>query len=287
MQVYLNGAWTDEHQARISPFDRGFLFGDGVYEVLPVYRGQVFRLDAHLARLRASLQAIALPAQACDWAALCQELVARNAIGDGAIYLQVTRPGEAGKREHGLPPSATASVFAFAYAYRAEPDPESGISAVCVPDIRWARNAIKATSLLANSMTRQQAADAGAQEALLIRDGKLLEGSSSNVWLVRDGRVATPPEQGCMLTGITRLAVIDACREAGVDVVERDIRVAELADADELWISSSLRELRAVTVVDGRVVGDGSGLAEARTGPIYRRVLAALQAIKTRECPPR
>ena len=118
-------------------------------------------------------------------------------------------------------------------------------------------------------------------EALLIRDGKLLEGSSSNVWLVRDGLVATPPEQGCMLTGITRFAVIDACREAGVPVVERDISADELARADELWISSSLRELRAVTCVDGRTLGDGG------TGPIYRRVLAALQTIKARECPPR
>lgn len=266
---YLNGDYLPLEGARVSVLDRGFLFGDGVYEVVPAYHGRIFRLDEHLDRLHASLAAIRLdsPLTRPGWRGVLEALIRRNGGGDLSLYLQVTR-GPGPGRDHAFPPAPLPTVFAMA-SRQSPPDPEwlrAGIAAVTVPDIRWQRCDIKAVTLLANVLLRQQALDAGAQEALLIRDGELTEGSASNVFIVRDGRLATPPKGPLLLPGITRDLVVELALRDGMACEERPVRADELFTADEVWTTSSTREVMAVTRIDGRIVGDG------RPGAMWRRM---------------
>ncbi len=266
--VYLNGELLPVTEAKISVLDRGFLFGDGVYEVIPVYGGRPFRLEHHLARLDQSLEGIrsANPMDHGQWRGILLDLIARNGDGDQSLYLQVTR-GVAPKRDHAFPAEPRPTVFAMSSPL-SEPDAAArdGISAVTVDDIRWKHCNIKAITLLPNVLMRQHAIDAGAAEAILLRDGNATEGAASNLFIVRHGEVRTPPKSNLLLPGITRDLVVELCHANGIPCHEVDVTAAELRAADELWISSSTKEVAAVTRLDGALIGDG------RPGPVWQRI---------------
>lgn len=270
--VFLNGEFLDADAARISPMDRGFLFADGVYEVIPCYAGKPFRLDEHLRRLEYSLAAIrlAVPQSRDDWRALITQLVARNGGGSVSVYLQVTR-GVAAVRDHAFPAEPVApTVFAFTSPLKKPPvdylDEAGGSRAITLDDTRWARCDIKSVSLLANVLLRQAAIDAGASECLMLRDGFLTEGAASNAFIVKDGVLATPPHSHCILGGITRDLIIELARRHGIPVEEREISEQELHAADEVWVTSSIREIVPVTRLNDHAVGDG------RVGPMWKRL---------------
>ena len=253
--VYLNGRYLPAAEATVSAFDRGFLFGDGIYEVVPIYAGRLHRWSQHLARLRRSLAAIALPCALTDaeLEQIAQQLLARNQLENASLYLQITRGGIAGQRDHFFTDGCTASVFAYVNSWpQALDGPERApLTAITVPDLRWQRCDIKSVNLLPNVLARQQARDAGADEAILIRDGEALEGSSSNLFIVRNGVLVTPPEQPRMLSGITRAVLLELAGRHGVPVELRAIAESELVQADEIWVSSSLRELRRINRLNG------------------------------------
>ena len=267
---YLNGQFLPLEQASVSVMDRGFLFGDGVYEVVPVFAGRPFRLTEHLQRLHYSLAQIELPSPYSDeqWASLFDELIERNGGGDQALYLQLTR-GVAPVRAHRFPDEVTPTVFAMtrAIAPAAQQIP-APITAVTAEDIRWARCDIKSTSLLGNVLLTQQAIDADAQEVLLEREGLVWEGGSSNLFAVLDGKLFTPPKCHEILGGITRDLLVELAVAHHLKVVEAPIPTARLADAEELWITSSTREMVAVTELNGRAVANGE------IGPIYKQLWA-------------
>ena len=275
MTVYLNGEFLPAAEARISVFDRGFIFGDGIYEVIPVYGGRLFRLPHHLDRLDHSLNGIRLanPMSHQRWQAVLEELVQRNGRGDQSLYLQITR-GVA-ERDHGFPPATEPTVFAMSKGLEAvSPELHAGVSALTIEDIRWKWCHIKAIALLPNILMRQQAIEQGAAEAIMLREGFVTEGTASNIFIVRDGRVQTPPKSNLLLPGITRDLVVELCRQNGVPCEEAAISEQQLRDADELWITSSTREILPVTHLDGGVVGD------ARPGPLWRKLIGLYQAYK-------
>jgi len=262
-QVYLNGAFMAPDEARISPLDRGFLFADGIYEVIPAYNSVLFRFDEHLQRLERSLREVDIgnPHDRPQWQALCEELVARNGGGNLSVYLQITR-GAATKRDHAFPdPPVAPTVFMMtspiAVPAADSPDTASGGKAITRDDTRWARCDIKSISLLPNSLLRQQAVVAGAMETILLRDGFVTEGSASNVFIVRDGVVVTPPKNHAILGGITRDLVVELCGQHGLPFAEREITEAELRQAEEIWISSSTKEVVPITQLNDAIVGDG------------------------------
>ncbi len=262
-KVYLNGEFMAPDQARISPMDRGFLFADGVYEVIPAFNGVLFRLDAHLQRLERSLGEVAInnPHGRDGWRRLCEEMVAANGGGNISVYLQITR-GVAAKRDHAFPhPPVSPTVF-LSCAPITVPDADSprrtrGAAAITLADTRWARCDIKSISLLPNILLRQQAVASGAVEAILVRDGLVTEGAASNVFVVHNGEVTTPPHSPRILGGITRDLVVELCREHGVPVLEREIPEQQLYDADEIWMSSSTKDVVPITRLNDRAVGDG------------------------------
>jgi D-alanine transaminase len=270
---YLNGELLPLADARISPLDRGFLFADGVYEVIPVHRGRAFRLREHLQRLHDSLAAIRLPDphDLAGWAAIVGQVATAAGDREMLVYLQVTRGAESG-RNHLFPKSATPTVFAFASGYPA-PAPatlEGGLRAVTLEDIRWARCDIKSIALLGNVLLRQEAADRGADEALLVRDGLLTEGSSSTVFLCVGGALVTPPNDHRILPGTSRDAVLELARGwLPSEICEIEARV--LKNADEVWIASAGRGVLPVTAVDGKPVGTG------RPGPLWSEMYHRLQ----------
>jgi D-alanine transaminase len=274
--VYLNGSFLPVHEAHVSVMDRGFLFGDGVYEVIPVYGGRAFRLEHHLQRLDLSLQGIRIgnPLDHTQWTDILTALIRHNGGGDQSLYLQVTR-GVAPRRDHAFPPGVQPTVFAMSTPL-SQPDPavQNGISAVTVTDIRWQLCNIKAITLLPNVLMRQQAIDAGAAEAILVRDGNATEGSASNVFIVRDGAVLTPPKSNLLLPGITRDLTVELCHANHIPCREADISATALRSADEVWVTSSTREVVAVTLLDGQPVGDG------RPGPLWQRISALYSAYK-------
>lgn len=266
---YLNGRFQPLAEARISVMDRGFLFGDGVYEVIPVYGGRLFRLHEHLDRLANSLALIRLPdpLTRAAWVNMLDELVERNGGGQLSLYLQVTR-GEAPIRDHAFPDPVHPTVFAMVTPL-ADPDPaaqERGIRAATVPDMRWDYCHIKAITLLPNVLLKQQARDGGADEAILIRDGYATEGSASNLFVVSDGTLTTPPKSNLLLPGITRDLVVELAHANAVPLEEREIPEPLLRAASEVWVTSSVRELMPVVELDGEPVGDG------KAGPVWRRV---------------
>jgi len=278
-EVYLNGAYLPLSEARVSVLDRGFLFGDGVYEVIPAYGARPLRLAQHLDRLDNSLRGIRMdnPLGRGQWGAVIERLLAAAPGTDQAVYLQVTR-GAPPERDHLFPAGVAPTVLVMVKPLkpRAPEIAERGISAVTLQDLRWMRCDIKAVTLLANVLLRQASADAGADEAILVRDGLAQEGSSSNLFAVKDGVILTPPNGQLLLPGITRDLALELAREAALTCLERPLAVAELAAADEVWLSSSTREVMPVTRLDGASVGDGL------PGPIWRRIDALYQDYKAR-----
>ncbi|MFT4047365.1 MAG: D-amino acid aminotransferase [Solimonas sp.] len=282
--IYLDGAFMEAAQARISPFDRGFLFADGVYEVVPVFNGVPFRLDEHLQRLERSLGELLIdnPRSRDGWRELCRALIDRNGGGNQALYLQVTR-GATPKRDHAfpsppVPPTQFMSSAPLSLSQIHDIDRASGARVLTREDNRWDRCDIKSISLLPNVMFREQAQRAGAAEVILKRDGYVTEGSSTNVFVVKDGRVATPPVSRRLLAGVTRNLTVELCRRHGLPIEERGVAEAELGTADELWITSSTKDVLAIVALEGKPVGDG------RPGPLWKQVAAHFLAYKREVC---
>jgi D-alanine transaminase len=274
--VYLNGKFMPVEDAHIPVLDRGFIFGDGVYEVIPVYSRHPFRLAEHLHRLQHSLDRvrIANPYSDAEWARLAGEIIERNAGEDQSVYLQVTR-GVA-KRDHAFPKGVQPTVFMMSNPL-VTPAPalvESGVACISAQDYRWLNCDIKSVSLLGNCLLRQISADVGAAETILFRDGRLTEASASNVFIVRDGVVLTPPKDNLVLPGITYDVVIEIARAREFQLEVRPVSEAEVRGADEIWITSSTKEVLAVTTFDGKPVGDG------KPGPLFRRMHALYQQFK-------
>jgi D-alanine transaminase len=273
--VWLDGRLLPLGEARISPLDRGFLFGDGAYEVLPVYGGRAYRFDAHMSRLDRSLAEIRMapPLDRAGWLAAFGALVHGNGGGDLLLYVQVTRGVEL-ERNHVPQPGTRPTVFASVQklpVISAEAI-EKGVPAVTAEDIRWSRCDIKSTSLLGNVLLRWLAADAGATETVLTRGGLLTEGSASSVHVVKDGRIATPPQTNAILPGTTRGVIFELAEREGIPSERRPVAAAELATADEILIASAGGGIRALATLDGRPVGAGV------PGPVYRRIYAAFKA---------
>jgi D-alanine transaminase len=269
--AYLNGEFLPLAEATISVMDRGFLFGDGVYEVIPAYAGRLFRLSQHLQRLDDSLRAIRLPNPLSEkeWQALLETLVGQQQKEDQSVYLQVTR-GAAKTRDHAIPEGITPTVFAMT-SLIPPVDPalaSDGIKAITLDDIRWRLCNIKATTLMANVLLRQHAKHEQAVEAILIRDGLATEGAASNLFVVTDGLLVTPPKSRFLLPGITRDLVLELADEAGVPFQQREIPEQELTDAEEIWLTSSTKEIMPVTRLNDQPVGDG------RPGALFRRMSA-------------
>ncbi len=274
--VYLNGRFLPLEEACVPVLDRGFIFGDGVYEVIPVYSRRPFRLREHLARLQASLDAIRLdnPHSGEEWEALIGRIVAQAEWADQGVYLQVTR-GPA-PRDHAFPKLVQPTVFVMSNPLSTPPREavENGVSAITAADNRWSRCDIKSVSLLANVLLRQRSVDADCAETLLIRDGFLTEGSASNVFAVCGGQLLTPPKSHLMLPGITYDVVLELAHAEGIPHEIGPVPEDELRTAEEIWLSSSTKEVLAVTSLDGQPVGDG------QPGPLFARMHAAYQAYK-------
>jgi D-alanine transaminase len=275
--AYLNGAFQPLSETRVSVMDRGFLFGDGVYEVIPVYGGRLFRLAHHLKRLQNSLDSVrtANPLTAEAWETMLNELVERNGGGDQAVYLQVTR-GVAAQRDHAFPENTAPTLFAMSTPVAASVDSDSitGITAITLADIRWKLCNIKAITLLPNVLLRQQAIDGDAAEAILIKDGFATEGAASNIFIVKDDLLITPPNGPALLPGITRDLVIELAARHAIPYREADISEDALFDADEIWLTSSTREISPVTRLDDRRIGGGI------PGPLWKRMIGLYQDYK-------
>ena len=271
--AFLNGEYLPLEQAKISVLDRGFTFADGVYEVIPVYNKRIFRLSEHLRRLDDSLTAIYLtpPLNAQQWQDILEILVTRNTTDDQSLYIQVTRGVSA--REHAIDDSIKPTVFAMSC-----PQPKnnhgSGVTAITEQDIRWQYCHIKAITLLPSVMLRHRANQAGAEEAILIKDGFVTEGAASNVFIVKDKVVKTPEKNGRLLPGITRDLVVELLPTVHVECQELMITEEELNQADEIWLTSSGWEIMPVVSLNQNLVSDG------KPGAIWRRAINAFQAFK-------
>jgi D-alanine transaminase len=286
LPCYLNGEWATLATAKVSVLDRGFIFGDGVYEVVPAYDGRPFRFAEHMARLDRSLGElrIANPMSHADWHALVMKLEAAYAAHmrvaaestNQLVYLQVTR-GVA-MRDHVMPPGLTPTVFAMSnrlYIYTAE-ERARGVACVTHEDFRWKKGHIKSISLAAAVLARQASADVGANETLMFRDGFLTEAAASNVWVVKDGKVLGAPRGNLVLEGIRYGLLEELCRDAGIPFELRQVSREEVLAADEILLTSATKEVVPCTVLDGKPVGNG------RPGPIYDRLYAGYQRAKQR-----
>ncbi len=274
--VYLNGKFMPIEEAHVPVLDRGFIFGDGVYEVIPVYSKHPFRLAEHLRRLQYSLDKVRIdnPMSEAEWSQLVAGIVERNAGEDQSVYLQVTR-GVA-RRDHAFPKGVRPTVFMMSNLL-VTPAPalvESGVACISAQDYRWLNCDIKSVSLLGNCLLRQLSADVGATETILFRDGQLTEASASNVFIVRDGVLLTPPKDNLVLPGITYDVVLEIARAREFELEVRAVSEAEVRSADEIWVTSSTKEVLAVTTLDGKPVGDG------KPGPLFRRMHALYQQFK-------
>jgi len=274
--VFLNGRFLPIEEAHVPVLDRGFIFGDGVYELVPVYSRVPFRLEEHLARLERSLSETRIrnPYARSEWRDIIAQLVARQPFEDQGVYFQVTR-GVA-KRDHAFPQDAAPTVFIMANPLVNPPREviERGAEAVSAEDNRWLRCDIKSISLIGNCLLRQLSADAGAVETILFRDGKLTEASASNVFVVRSGVIQGPPKSNLILPGITYDVVLELARGAQLPVEIRDVTESETRTADEIWVTSSSKEVLAIVKLDGRPVGDG------RPGPVFQRMHQLYQEFK-------
>lgn len=278
MTVYLNGNFMPLEQAQVPVLDRGFIFGDGVYELIPVYSHQPFRLESHLERLQNSLDGIRLanPHSPHEWSGIIAELIARNEADDQYLYLHITRG--AARRDHPFPiPAVQPTVFLMSTPLNAPPAEvvQSGVSAITAIDNRWLRCDIKATSLLPNILLRQLAVDAGCSETILFREGELLtEGTASNIFLVKSGTLLAPPKSHLMLPGITYDVLLELAVALGIPTEIRPLSKAEVFAADELLLTSSTREIMPITHLDGRAIGNG------RPGAMFGRLYAQYQEFK-------
>lgn len=279
LPVYLNGQLVAREEACLPITDRGLLFGDSVYEVIPVFRGAAFRLRQHLDRLQRSLDAIRLanPLSREAWLKAIASLYEPTAGADLAIYVQVTR-GAYPTRAHRMPQATSPNVIAFASPIPAR-DPDSanpGLRAITLNDIRWHRCDIKSTNLLPNVLAQAEAQQRQAEDVIFVRDGRALEGSASNLFIVLDELLLTPPKCDEILPGITRELVLDLARDAGIAHAEAGIDEAELARAEEIWLTSSTREIVPVVQLNGEPVGQG------KPGPHWQRMDQLYQAAKER-----
>ena len=276
--VYLNGHYLPVEEATISVMDRGFLFGDGIYEVIPVFGGKLLRLDEHLSRLQNSLNRISLanPFDNSGWLEIFSRLIEKNPGHDRAIYLQISR-GPYVKRDLAVQESA-AKPTVFSMVLQVTPAEidvlSAGISVITVEDFRWNACDIKSTSLVANVMLKQQASDADVGDAILIKDGRVTEGTASNVFLVKDNVLITPPTGKQLLAGITRDLVIEIAKNNTIIVDEREIQETELVTADEIWMTSSTREIAPVIMLNDEAVGSGTA------GQMWKRMMGLYQQYK-------
>ncbi|WP_305906347.1 D-amino acid aminotransferase [Methylomarinum sp. Ch1-1] len=272
-KVYLNGEYLPLSKARVSVLDRGFLFGDGVYEVIPAYHGKLFRLEAHLQRLENSLSNIRLGLSYSveKWREILLPLV--DETKDQYIYLQITR-GVAPKRDHAFPTSAVPTVFAMCSDIQYFEGREVGVKAVTMDDNRWEMCHVKATTLLANILLRQQAIEQGCAEAILVKNGYVTEGAASNLFVVIDGELMTPAKSADILPGITRDVIIELAQANDIKVNENVISLEALQAADEIWVTSSTREIIPVVELDGQPVADG------HPGPLWRKINELFQQYK-------
>lgn len=274
--VYLNGKFIDPESAMVSAFDRGFIFGDSIYEVIPVYGRRAFRLSHHLDRLKRNLGFVSIQSPVVDtaWADIFDNLIINTDSDDQYIYLQITR-GIA-PRDHAFPVDSKPTVFA--YSQPLIPPEKSlldeGVKAITTEDIRWRRCDIKTTALLANVILRQTAVDKDAVEAILIRDGHITEGAVSNVILVEHGTISTPPKNELILPGITRDLVLELAQANDIPVEETNIDSARLARADEVWLTSSTKEILPVTAINDTTVGSG------KPGPLFATMYQHYQDYK-------
>lgn len=268
--AWLNGRFLPLSDAHVSVLDRGFLFGDGIYEVIPVYGGRLFRLPQHLKRLRNSLDGVRItnPMSDSEWETMLKELVTRNEGSDQAVYLQVTR-GVAPKRDHAFPAGIQPTVFGMSntLTVNREAAAEQGVRAITLDDIRWSLCNLKAITLLPNVLLRQQAIEADTAEAILINKGKAIEGAASNLFIVKNGLLITPPNSNCLLPGVTRDLVIELAANNSIPYREADIPADDLFKADEIWLTSSTREISPVIQLDNTAVGDG------KPGPLWQKIL--------------
>lgn len=288
LPCYLNGAFTLLPDAKISVMDRGFIFGDGVYEVVPVYAGRPFCLPEHLARLQRSLDELRIPNPLTDaqWRELISKLIARHTESTGSetestdqlVYIQITR-GVA-LRDHAMPEQMTPTVFAMSNRMHQPSAPQraSGVACVSAEDFRWEKAHIKSTSLLGSVFARQISVDADAVETVMFRRGYLSEAASSNVWVVKDGAVYGPPRDNLVLEGIRYGLIETLCRDLNIPFHLRRLPRAEVLHADELLLSSATKEVLPVTRLDGQPVGAGL------PGPVYHALYAAYQTAKARQC---
>jgi D-alanine transaminase len=276
MTVFLNGKLLPIGEATVSVLDRGFIFGDGVYELVPVYSRVPFRLEEHLVRLERSLgeAKIRNPYSRAQWRSHIYQLVDAQPFEDQGIYFQVTR-GVA-KRDHAFPQNLEPTVFMMSNPLTNPPPAqvEKGASAVSAPDNRWLRCDIKSISLIGNCLLRQLSAEAGAAETILFRDGRLTEASASNVFIVKRGVIQSPPKTNLILPGITYDVVVELARAGGLPLEFKDLTEAEVRAADEIWVTSSSKEVLAIVELDGKRVGDG------RPGPVFRRMYQLYQEFK-------
>ena len=277
---YLNGTFGPLCEAKVSVLDRGFIFGDGLYEVVPVYGKRVFRFDEHMARLERGCGKlrIANPHTRAEWLALCRKLIAAQPAADQLVYIQVTR-GVA-MRDHVMPEGITPTVFMMANPLRAASAEQRhhGVACVTARDFRWERGDIKSTSLLGNVLARQMSADHGAVETIMFRDGYLTEAAASNVWVVHEGALLGPPKSEHVLEGIRVELLRELCEECGIAYNLRPIPEADVRAADEVLLSSATKEVLPVTKIDGEPVGHGA--LRGKPGPVYARLFEAYQQAK-------
>ena len=277
---YLNGEYLALRDAKVSVLDRGFLFGDGIYEAMPVYGGRIFRFDEHLARLTRSLGKvrIANPLSESQWLANCRKLIAAQPDADLTIYIQVTR-GVA-PRNHVMPDDIAPTVFMMCnpLAAASAEQRHKGVACVTARDFRWERGDIKSVSLLGNVLARQMSADHGAAETIMLRDGYLTEASASNVWVVHEGAVLGPPKSEHVLEGIRYELIRELCEEEGIAFNLCPVPEADLLAADELMLSSASKEILPVTQLDGQPVGHGA--LRGKPGPVYAKLFEAYQRAK-------
>ena len=276
--AHFNGRLLPLDQISISPLDRGFIFGDGVYEVIPVYEGMPLHAREHFERLQRSMDEIQLknPRTVEEWIRATAELLAHHP-GNQAVYIQVTR-GAPQKRDHVIPKDLVPTVFMMSnpLVSPSKEAIENGVACVTSRDFRWEKCHVKSTSLLGNVLARQISVEAGATETVLFRDGMLTEASSSNVFIVKNGVVAAPPRDHLILLGITYELAAKLAREGAVKLEIRSITEAEVRSADEIWLTSSTKEVLAVTTLDGKPVGSG------KPGPAFRRMHALYQDYKAK-----
>ena len=277
--VYLNGKYLPQEKATISIMDRGFLFGDGVYEVVPVFNGQFFGFDEHMDRMAKSLEAIQIknPHTHQEWKTIFENLLIQNGktTGNHSCYCQITRGADV-TRNHTFPDNLTPTVVAFITAFKTTTleQLEKGFSAITSEDTRHLNCFIKATNLLPNILQMQKAKSMGAVETILIRNGEVLECTSSNVFIAKNNQLMTPPLTPNILSGITRQLIIQLAKENGIDCIETSITPAMLKAADEVWVTGSVKEICPIVAIDGQMIGDG------KVGPIWKRIVALYEKQK-------